>query len=89
MNTRFLNPDEIAQVESIMATYGIDRFDSCVRLWGRGKNIQLSGDVGKHELACLLAIARYLNDNTAIEPREVAARAHAPSREQRFAEACV
>lgn len=65
MNTTFLNNDEIAQVEAIMATYGIVGFDACVRLWGRGKTIQVSGDVGKRELACLLAIAHYLNDHGA------------------------
>lgn len=62
MNTMFLSAEEIAQVESIMSAYGISGFDACVRLWGRGKTIHVSGDVHKQELACLLAIARFLSD---------------------------
>lgn len=62
MNTKFLNEQDIAQVESIMDAYGISGFDACVRLWGRGKTIHVSGDVHKQELACLLAIARFLSD---------------------------
>lgn len=64
MNTMFLTADEVAQVDLIMAEHGVTGFDACVRLWGRGKAIHVSGDVHKGELACLLAIARYLNDET-------------------------
>ncbi|MGQ0501806.1 MAG: hypothetical protein ACT4P0_04210 [Panacagrimonas sp.] len=72
MNTMFLSADEIAQVDSIMADHGITGFDACVRLWGRGKTIHVSGDVHKGDLACLLAIARYLNDEPGGERSTVA-----------------
>lgn len=61
MNTKLLSLDEIAQIESIIAAHGLDGFDAGIRFWGRGKSIHVSGDVCKQELACLLAIASYLN----------------------------
>lgn len=62
MNTKFLSDAERAQVESIMAEFGLNEFDASVRLWGRGKSIEVSGTLGKTELSCLLAIARYLGE---------------------------
>lgn len=62
MNTKFLNDEEIAQVETIMARFGLNEFDASIRLWGRGKSIQVSGTLGKTELSCLLAIASYLGE---------------------------
>lgn len=61
MNTGFLNSEEVAQVESIMAAYGVREFGAEVRLWGRGKAIQVSGTLDRLELSCLLAISRYLD----------------------------
>lgn len=61
MNTKLLSAVEIAQIESIIAAHGLDGFDADIRFWGRGKSIHVSGDVGQQELACLLAIASYLN----------------------------
>lgn len=63
MNTRFLSEEEVAQVRSIMAAYGLHEFGASVRLWGRGKAIEVSGTLDKRELSCLLAISRYLSDD--------------------------
>ncbi|MGQ0699862.1 MAG: hypothetical protein ACT4PZ_16665 [Panacagrimonas sp.] len=69
MNTTFLGAEEIARVESIMTAFGIDGFDASIRLWGRGKAIEVDGNLGSQELACLLAIARYLHEPDPAEPR--------------------
>lgn len=69
LNTRFLSDREAAQVQSIMLAFGIERFDASVRLWGRGKTIEVSGSLDKLQLSCLLAIARYLDGYAStIEP---------------------
>ncbi len=60
MNMAFLKDDEVSQVHSIMARHGIDRFDAAVRFWGRGKSIQVTGDLGEKHLTCLLDIVRAL-----------------------------
>lgn len=66
MNTKLLGMDEFARIESIIAAHGLDGFDAEIRFWGRGKSIHVSGDVGQQELACLLAIANYLNGNDVV-----------------------
>lgn len=63
MNARFLDERETAQIRLIMQAHGVEDFDASVRLWGRGKAIGIYGDVGRRELACLLAIHRYLDPN--------------------------
>lgn len=63
MNTRFLSDEEVAQVQSIMAAYGLGEFSADVRLWGRGKAIQVRGSLDRLELSCLLAISRYLDED--------------------------
>lgn len=67
MTTTFLSDQDLSQVQSILATYGLSGFDASVRLWGRGKAIDVHGTLGKQELSCLLAIARFLGDESANE----------------------
>ena len=67
MTTTFLSDQDINQVQSILATYGLSGFDASVRLWGRGKAIDVHGTLGKQELSCLLAIARFLGNESANE----------------------
>lgn len=70
MNTRFLSEEEVTQVQSIMAAFGVEEFGAEVRLWGRGKAIQVSGTLDKLELSCLLAISHYLDDAHDSRPRD-------------------
>lgn len=79
MNTAFLNDHDLMQVQSIMASHGLTGFDAAIRLWGRGKAIDVNGTLGKRELSCLLAIARYLGDRPDEACAEEAAAAGAPS----------
>lgn len=67
MTTTFLSEQDLSQVQSILATYGLSGFDASVRLWGRGKAIDIHGTLGKQELSCLLAIARFLGNESANE----------------------
>jgi hypothetical protein len=67
LTTTFLSDQDINQVQSILATYGLSGFDASVRLWGRGKAIDVHGTLGKQELSCLLAIARFLGNESANE----------------------
>lgn len=60
IQTGFLDEKEVAQVQAILAAHGLSGFDASVRLWGRGKAIEVRGTLGRQELSCLLAIARYL-----------------------------
>jgi hypothetical protein len=62
MKATFLSDQDRSQVETIMDTYGLSGFDASVRLWGRGKAIDVHGTLGQQELSCLLAIARFLGD---------------------------
>lgn len=66
MNTQFLSEVELAQVESIMSAYGLRDFSADVRLWGRGKAIEVNGTLDQQDLSCLLAISRYLNKDRVI-----------------------
>lgn len=70
MNAAFLSDQDLQQVQSIMSTYGLTQFDASVRLWGRGKAIDVNGTLGKKELSCLLAIARFLGDRADATQRE-------------------
>lgn len=67
MTATFLSDQDLSQVQSILATYGLSGFDASVRLWGRGKAIDVHGTLGQQELSCLLAIARFLGDESANE----------------------
>lgn len=67
MTATFLSDQDLSQVQTILATYGLSGFDASVRLWGRGKAIDVHGTLGQQELSCLLAIARYLGDESANE----------------------
>ncbi|MGQ0622300.1 MAG: hypothetical protein ACT4QA_20685 [Panacagrimonas sp.] len=87
MNTTFLTPEEVAKVESIVASYGLSGFDASVRLWGRGKAIQVSGKLDRLELSCLLAIARYLNVGSDVVSDIDASSAPAPGTSLRVADA--
>lgn len=62
MNTQFLSEEDASRVQSIMAGHGLSGFEASVRLWGRGKAIHVSGPLDRHQLSCLLDIARYLGD---------------------------
>lgn len=79
MNTMFLSEEEVAKVQSIVASYGLSGFDASVRLWGRGKAIQVSGKLDRVELSCLLAIARYLNVGSDVISDAVATPSPSPS----------
>ena len=57
----FLTDEDIAQVQGIMGEHGIEGFDASVRFWGRGKAVQVSGDLGERQLQCLLEIVRALS----------------------------
>lgn len=67
MNATFLSDQDLSEVQSILATYGLSGFDASVRLWGRGKAIDVHGTLGQQELSCLLAIARFLGNESANE----------------------
>jgi hypothetical protein len=67
MTATFLSDQDLSQVQTILATYGLSGFDASVRLWGRGKAIDVHGTLGQQELSCLLAIARFLGDESANE----------------------
>jgi len=60
MKTTFLSDQDMSQVQSIIDKHGLSGFDASVRLWGRGKAIEVKGTLGKQELSCLLAIASFL-----------------------------
>ena len=60
MKTTFLSDQDMSQVQSILDKHGLSGFDASVRLWGRGKAIEVKGTLGKQELSCLLAIASFL-----------------------------
>ena len=62
MDTRFLSDEENTRVHSIMAAHGVSTFSASVKLWGRGKSAQVIGDLDMRELACLLAVLRYLDN---------------------------
>jgi hypothetical protein len=66
MNTAFLSDADLSAVRSIMASHGLSRFDAFVRIWGRGKAMDVRGTLGSRELDCLQAIARFLG-NKAVE----------------------
>lgn len=78
MKTGFLSEEEVAQVRSIMAAYGLHEFGASVRLWGRGKAIEVSGTLDKRELSCLLAISRYLSDDRLDGPQPASAKRSIP-----------
>ena len=63
MKTTFLSDQDLSSVQSILEQHGLDGFDASVRLWGRGKAIEVNGTLGRRELSCLLAIARFLGDS--------------------------
>jgi hypothetical protein len=67
MTTTFLSDQDLDQVQTILATHGLSGFDASVRLWGRGKAIDVHGTLGQQELSCLLAIARFLGNESANE----------------------
>ncbi|MCC2658081.1 MAG: hypothetical protein K0Q76_3189 [Panacagrimonas sp.] len=67
MTTTFLSDQDLDQVQTILATHGLSGFDASVRLWGRGKAIDVHGTLGQQELSCLLAIARFLGNQSANE----------------------
>ena len=60
MKTTFLSDQDMSQVQSILDEHGLSGFDASIRLWGRGKAIEVKGTLGKQELSCLLAIASFL-----------------------------
>ena len=67
----FLTDEDMAQVRDIMGMHGIEGFDASVRFWGRGKAVQVSGDLGEKQLQCLLEIVRALSaPSTAIPEAE-------------------
>ena len=53
---------------SIMGMHGIEGFDASVRFWGRGKAVQVSGDLGEKQLQCLLEIVRALSTPSTATP---------------------
>lgn len=62
MNARFLTAQDVEHIRQIMQAHGLSAFGASVRLWGRGKStIGIHGEVCSQELACLLAIHRYLD----------------------------
>lgn len=67
MSAPFLSEQDLSEVQTILATYGLSGFDASVRLWGRGKAIDVHGTLGQQELSCLLAIARFLGNESANE----------------------
>ncbi|TDU28287.1 hypothetical protein DFR24_2654 [Panacagrimonas perspica] len=60
MKTTFLSDEDMSHVQSILDEHGLSGFDASVRLWGRGKAIEVKGTLGRQELSCLLAIASFL-----------------------------
>jgi hypothetical protein len=62
MNTAFLSDQDLMRVQAIMSDFGLSSFDAQIRLWGRGKAIDVNGTLGKQELSCLLEIARFLGE---------------------------
>lgn len=67
MSAPFLSDQDLSQVQSILANHGLSGFDASVRLWGRGKAIDVRGTLGQQELSCLLAIARFLGNESGSE----------------------
>lgn len=64
----FLTDEDMAQVRDIMGMHGIEGFDASVRFWGRGKAVQVSGDLGEKQLQCLLEIVRALSAPSSAAP---------------------
>lgn len=64
----FLTDEDITQVQGIMGQHGIEGFDATVRFWGRGKAVQVSGDLGEKQLQCLLEIVRALSAPSTTSP---------------------
>lgn len=64
----FLTDEDMAQVRDIMGMHGIEGFDASVRFWGRGKAVQVSGDLGEKQLQCLLEIVRALSAPSTATP---------------------
>lgn len=64
----FLTDEDMAQVRDIMGVHGIEGFDATVRFWGRGKAVQVSGDLGEKQLQCLLEIVRALSAPSSAVP---------------------
>ena len=64
----FLTDEDMAQVRDIMGMHGIEGFDASVRFWGRGKAVQVSGDLGEKQLQCLLEIVRALSTPSTATP---------------------
>ena len=64
----FLTDEDMAQVRDIMGMHGIEGFDATVRFWGRGKAVQVSGDLGEKQLQCLLEIVRALSASSTAAP---------------------
>ncbi len=62
MNTALLSEDDVVLVHNIMARHGIERFDASIRFWGRGKSIEVTGDLGERQLHCLIEIMRRLSE---------------------------
>lgn len=67
IRTTFLSAQDLAQVQSILEKHGLSGFDASIRLWGRGKAIEVKGTLGRQELSCLLAIAHFLGTDNSSE----------------------
>lgn len=59
----FLSDEDLSEVRAIVEKHGLPGFDASIRLWGRGKAIEVKGTLGARELSCLLAIARFLGSD--------------------------
>ena len=60
MNTTFLSDEDLAAVRTILLRHGLEDFGAKVRLWGRGKAVEVNGTLCLDELRCLIEVARYL-----------------------------
>lgn len=63
MKTTFLSDEDLSHVQSILDQHGLSGFDAAIRLWGRGKAIEIKGTLGRRELLCLAEISRFLGDD--------------------------
>lgn len=61
MKTTFMSDQDMSRIQSILDEHGLSGFDASIRLWGRGKAIEVKGTLGRQELSCLLAIASFLD----------------------------
>lgn len=66
----FLSDQDRSQVQTILDKHGLSGFDASIRLWGRGKAIDVKGTLGRQELCCLLAIARFLGESADVPANE-------------------